>query len=257
MLKLINKVYNPKKYGLIYATRYNQYDIVEKFINNNEDLNIVDDEGWTPLMMACRYQYHLIVKQLIDNGADIHLKNEMGKTALHMASQWGELKSVKYLIENGTDINIQDCDGWTPLMYASRYSYSTSNFEIVKFLVESGAKLDLQNKLGWTALMLASRYSIVKTARFLLKSSANHQIKNNKGDKLIDIVIKKRYELVTKDILTETYDFEQIKKFYDNECFICLEKIDTKKIFLPCGHAYHAKCITKWFKKSTVCPLRC
>lgn len=41
------------------------------------------------------------------------------------------------------------------------------------------------------------------------------------------------------------------------ECSICLEKYTsgTYKRTLDCNHSYHKKCIDKWFKNSTFCPL--
>ena len=49
-------------------------------------------------------------------------------------------------------------------------------------------------------------------------------------------------------------------KFIQNEknnCAICLEdyKLGDKISYLPCFHFYHYKCIKKWLKCSTKCPL--
>ena len=42
-----------------------------------------------------------------------------------------------------------------------------------------------------------------------------------------------------------------------NKCSICLEdyKLGDKISYLPCFHLYHYKCIKKWLKCSTKCPL--
>jgi len=42
-----------------------------------------------------------------------------------------------------------------------------------------------------------------------------------------------------------------------NECSICLEnyQINDKVSHLPCGHFYHERCLTEWFKKKEECPL--
>jgi len=40
------------------------------------------------------------------------------------------------------------------------------------------------------------------------------------------------------------------------ECVICLDVIQPDNIeFLPCFHAYHAKCIQKWLRQKNTCPL--
>ncbi|CAN6204491.1 unnamed protein product [Urochloa humidicola] len=42
-------------------------------------------------------------------------------------------------------------------------------------------------------------------------------------------------------------------------CGICLDGLTspsrTPPVNLPCGHAFHSQCITKWFFKGTACPL--
>lgn len=46
--------------------------------------------------------------------------------------------------------------------------------------------------------------------------------------------------------------------FNNNECIICLEpflKKDNISIINKCGHYYHAKCLSLWFKRKESCPL--
>jgi len=37
-------------------------------------------------------------------------------------------------------------------------------------------------------------------------------------------------------------------------CTVCLEEDVTERKVLSCGHAFHPKCIIKWFTKSDTCP---
>lgn len=40
------------------------------------------------------------------------------------------------------------------------------------------------------------------------------------------------------------------------QCSICLDDIRRSVRTLPCGHAFHARCITRWFRRGTLsCPL--
>jgi hypothetical protein len=41
-------------------------------------------------------------------------------------------------------------------------------------------------------------------------------------------------------------------------CGICFEDLTTTRassVNLPCSHAFHSRCITRWFFKGTACPL--
>jgi len=41
----------------------------------------------------------------------------------------------------------------------------------------------------------------------------------------------------------------------EEECPICINKLDSKIVRLTCGHTYHYHCIYEWFRKSATCPL--
>ena len=40
-----------------------------------------------------------------------------------------------------------------------------------------------------------------------------------------------------------------------SNCSICLQKTKRRQCKLPCGHRFHRKCITTWFKESRTCPV--
>ena len=46
-------------------------------------------------------------------------------------------------------------------------------------------------------------------------------------------------------------------KSFNEDCPICIEKIDKNNITLPCGHSFHMDCIHVWLKEgdSMVCPV--
>ncbi|KAK8583935.1 hypothetical protein V6N13_109323 [Hibiscus sabdariffa] len=39
------------------------------------------------------------------------------------------------------------------------------------------------------------------------------------------------------------------------ECVICLEEGEKKVKCMPCGHAFHGRCIEEWLEKNNLCPL--
>ena len=38
------------------------------------------------------------------------------------------------------------------------------------------------------------------------------------------------------------------------KCVICMERIKKGGVELPCGHAFHKKCLTSWLKLRSTCP---
>lgn len=47
-----------------------------------------------------------------------------------------------------------------------------------------------------------------------------------------------------------------LKQMTKNACSICLDNIEEGNIYgTPCGHVFHAKCISEWTKKHSSCPM--
>ena len=96
---------------------------VKRLISSGEDINALDDYGYTALMYASRDGYTDIVKLLIEAGADVNApaismffvintvfgqkfgETLEGFTALMAASEYGHTDIVKLLIEAGADVN--------------------------------------------------------------------------------------------------------------------------------------------------------
>lgn len=47
--------------------------------------------------------------------------------------------------------------------------------------------------------------------------------------------------------------------YFDNDCIICLEKLDKNIVVLSCKHRYHYDCIKAWMEKikddKKICPI--
>jgi ankyrin repeat protein len=92
---------------------------VERFINDNGDLNSQDELDNNALIIASQYGNLEIAKLLIESKKiNVDLQNKKGNTALILASFLGYSEIVKLLLEAGADRNIKDKDGKTALDYA-------------------------------------------------------------------------------------------------------------------------------------------
>ena len=113
---------------------------VKRLFEKGVDINQLDDDGWTPLIMASRYGSQEVVKFLLDVGADFNFQNEDGNnTALMFASIFGYVDIVRMLVNIGVDINAQNINGNTAIDNA----VDRENEEIVEMLIGAGANVNL------------------------------------------------------------------------------------------------------------------
>ena len=59
------------------------------------------------------------IEQALENGEDINITNEDGWTVASFAVNSGNPGLLRFVIEKGVDLNIQDSRGYTPLMMAA------------------------------------------------------------------------------------------------------------------------------------------
>ena len=92
---------------------------VERFINDNGDLNSQDELGNNALIIASQYGDLEIAKLLIESKKiKLDLQNKKGNTALILASFLGYSKIAELLLKAGADRDIKDKAGKTALDYA-------------------------------------------------------------------------------------------------------------------------------------------
>lgn len=72
-----------------FLTSKGHYQVVQRLINSGKvELDIRDDNNWTPLHLAARKGHHKVVEILV-NSVDVDAREENGYTALHMAATNG------------------------------------------------------------------------------------------------------------------------------------------------------------------------
>ncbi len=136
---------NPNRYfhGAINA---GAIDAVKMMIDHGANVNLVGDEGLTPVMISARVTYRVGVEMtalLIRKGANVNARASKGSTPLIFAS-WGVathyqdeyVKVVRLLIKNGAKVNVKNQMGDTPLSIAKSGNWN----KIVTVLKKAGAK---------------------------------------------------------------------------------------------------------------------
>jgi len=88
------------------------------------------------------------VQELLDQGQDVNSQDENGYTPLHAASSYGRMEVLNFLLSVGADVNSRDSDGDQPL-------HVCETVEVAQVLLQSGAQIAAKNSEGKTAAEVA------------------------------------------------------------------------------------------------------
>jgi ankyrin repeat protein len=215
------KISHPYQNELSWVSYRQSLDVVKYFINEGMDVNLLDNQGYTPLFLAAQGNTLDVVKLLVDSGANLHYKDLYDKSdALffaitynsnldvteYLAKQVNDIDSLRWrftpltaaalnktpiekmkiLIQANANVNAKGMHGNTALMTAS----GTANEESVKLLLENGAYINAQNSEGFTALMRAvtsKKTKIFEVISLLIDAGADKKLKNKSGQTAYDI----------------------------------------------------------------------
>ncbi|ETL79880.1 hypothetical protein L917_19561 [Phytophthora nicotianae] len=141
---------------------------VEEALAKNCDVEIKNEDGWTPLIVAASFNFDRVVEVLLHYGANIDARTPRGSSALNVATSkgangctalgiacdHGENEIASMLLNAGVKVDYLDNHGWSPLCSALkghefivntkgyggatalRISAEHGNFEVVRMLVE-------------------------------------------------------------------------------------------------------------------------
>lgn len=116
------------------AIQENNLKIVRLLLNAGADVNSLDEEGNTPLMLLDDETNVEIVSLLIKYGTKLDIQNkENQQTALLTAAMEENFKVMRVLIESGANVNLRDEDGDSALDI-------TDDEEIRQLLIAYGAE---------------------------------------------------------------------------------------------------------------------
>ena len=93
-----NQVYRTNT-ALTYAARDGFTDIARALIDAGADVNWIDGEGVTPLILASFKGHTEIVQILLDQGADTTIKDQWNRTALDYALRRGNSDPIAQLLQ--------------------------------------------------------------------------------------------------------------------------------------------------------------
>ena len=108
---------------------------VNKLLLAGADVNAVNSDGETPLMIAAELGKSRVIEALLVRGADINKKSTEEFTALRWAATRNHTEAIEVLLMAGADTSLDYKDNWNPLSQA----IDAGNVVFARQLLLSGA----------------------------------------------------------------------------------------------------------------------
>jgi ankyrin repeat protein len=139
------------------AVRYSDLKAIKQLVGN--DINAVDDVGWTALHWAVKNNKEELCEQLIQKeGAEVCAGKNNTSTPLHVAAFFGHVNLIELLLNNGVPIDILDGKLLTPLYVAANEKRITA----CHLLLECGATSEIKGGPNARALIEGFGYTRLK-----------------------------------------------------------------------------------------------
>jgi len=137
---------------------------VKEALDAGVDVNAVDADGHTALMLAAYNGHSEIVLTLLDRGAGIDRRDMEGRTALLYAATGPFPETVTILLDKGAVPNVVDSgEHFSPLMHAA----AEGHLSVVKILIEAGSNPTLKDVDGDDAASFARQAGHDEVANYL------------------------------------------------------------------------------------------
>ncbi|MBM3373776.1 MAG: ankyrin repeat domain-containing protein, partial [Betaproteobacteria bacterium] len=129
------------------AIRNGNESAVMDLLRRGMDVDTVNPQGETLLMMAAREGKPAVVRALLAGMARLQARSPIGESALMLAAIHGHAEVVRMLLDAGAPVNQP---GWTALIYAA----TRNRVDIARLLIARGAEVNAAADNGITALMM-------------------------------------------------------------------------------------------------------
>nr|WP_068888661.1 ankyrin repeat domain-containing protein [Pedobacter panaciterrae] len=143
---------DPITSALIHASRTGNLPLLQEIIDQNNNLEVQDDKGYTPLIIASYNHQLAAARLLLQSGADVNGKDAGGNTALMGVCFKGYTDIAELLITHPhVNLNALNGNGGTALMFAVMFGRN----ELTQLLLNHGAEVNITDNRGMDALGIA------------------------------------------------------------------------------------------------------
>jgi ankyrin repeat protein len=104
----VNYVDANRRSALMLAASMGRFYVVELLINNYADTEKIDAFGWSALMLAVYYNHYNVASFLLENGVNVNLTSQQGLNALRIAQQHHRTRMIELLLEFGAIVSADE-----------------------------------------------------------------------------------------------------------------------------------------------------
>jgi len=142
-------------------------EAVMQMVEGKADPNMVDADGWSPLIMAAKGGHDVLLGRLLDAKAQPN-PGAIAHTALRGAAINGHCSTVSILLAAKADPNLESLHSRTPLMGCAR----AGHLQVGSSLLDS----------AHIAVLMAGRAPRLQVARVLIEAGADVSRCNSDGE---------------------------------------------------------------------------
>ena len=176
----INAINKNKQTALMIACENGNANVIKVLLKNRADLDIANADGDTCIHVVARRDYSKdIIHTMVNHGANVNTKNMFNETPLMKANKNGNIDATKELLNAGADHTILDGFGDTWIHQSIDGGYRQ---ELIQTMIDHGADVNAINKRNETAFMKACKTGNVDAIKLLLSVGANPNIENDDGE---------------------------------------------------------------------------
>jgi ankyrin repeat protein len=158
--------------------------IILFLLEKGATVDLVNDEGLTPLQLAANTDNCEAISLLLQHCAHIEARSLAGPTALQYAAWKGHWIAFDLLLIGGADINVWNKQGETLLHEQARASVNTS---IVTKILDQGANIEARTSQGYTPLQCAAISGNKTMFNLLLDRGAKIDVETAKGETILHL----------------------------------------------------------------------
>jgi ankyrin repeat protein len=178
------------------AVKDGNLPLCESLLDFGFDINTIDTDGYTALLVAIQCERRDIIEMLLNRGADVNsMSIRTGRTPLHFLAVKGNVDLMRLLFQKSryiADMYVSDesVEGMLPIHLASQYGHA----EVVRLLLTNlqpflltptqPVQMDTESRSGKTPLMYAAQYNHLPVIRVLAEHSADVNYKSSNEDGL-------------------------------------------------------------------------
>lgn len=157
---------------LIRALKEQDMDLLDRLVQDQRLINMVDGDGRTPLHVAAHLDLEPEARFILMHGAKLEARDKCSCTPLGQAILSQNLEMVHMFLERGANPDSVETEGNTPLHLAC----VTGSIEMVEMLLEKVKFIDKPNNAGETALFRSCQLEELEIAKILHTAGANLDI---------------------------------------------------------------------------------